>query len=219
MRHLVVLDIDDTLLHTHEVAHRKSVLTARALGLTPPTEEAFRQSFGSLSFEECLHEWHGDVSPDEYLRIYETFLPTVPYCPVDGALETMTRLREIGFGTAVLTNGPGVKTWRKLAALGIRTDDLLFVRHSGNVRTRKPSPAAFADLVAEHGVDPSCTTYVSDCPDDGTGALAAGFGFLGVLTGVWDAAAFRVAGVPDSAVLPTVRDVLPVLDTMVPVTV
>ncbi|WP_250404496.1 HAD family hydrolase [Streptomyces cellostaticus] len=207
----MIFDIDDTLLRTHPVAYRKSVLTAHALGVRPPSVRSFRRMFGRLSFEECLRNWHPQVSPEDYSHVYDSMSESVPYLPVDGARSTLDELREQGTTIAVLTNGPGVKTVRKLAALGIGTHQFAFVRHADNARHLKPHREAFVDLVSDYGVDPCGSVYVSDLPADGIGARAAGFGFIGVLTGLWSAADFHSAGIPETDVLESVRHIGQVL--------
>ncbi|MFF1442763.1 HAD family hydrolase [Streptomyces sp. NPDC058295] len=203
----MIFDVDDTLLQTHAVAYRKSVLTAQMLGLRPPSAQDFRQVFGRLTFEECLQVWHPELPPEEYSRVYESLADAVPYRPVDGARLALEELSKRGTTIAVLTNGPGHKTLRKLTALGTGTQPFAFVRHAGNARCLKPRQEAFKDLVTDYGVDPHGSVYISDLPDDGIGARAAGFGFLGVLTGLWSATDFRTAGVPDENVLESVRDI------------
>jgi phosphoglycolate phosphatase-like HAD superfamily hydrolase len=208
----VIFDVDDTLMHTHRVCYAKGILTARKLGLAPPSPAQFAACFGSLSFEQCVATWHPGLDPACYSEVYESMADQVPYEPVAGAANTVISLLERGVRVAVLTNGPGLKTWRKLAAAGVPAESLAFVRHAGNAVTLKPDPAAFTSLVTDFGVVAAQAAYVSDHPADSLGAAAAGFAFLGVCTGLWQAEDFRSADVPAERVLPDVTRVEPALD-------
>lgn len=203
----VIFDMDDTLLHTHETAFRKSVLTAQILGLKPPSAQDFRRMFGRVSFGDCLQAWHPQLGVEQYSRVYDSLTKTVPYRPISGARRTLEKLIEGGTSVAVLTNGPGHKTVRKLAALGVAEKRFAFIRHADNARHLKPRPEAFLDLVSDYAVDPRSTAYVSDFPDDGIGARAAGFGFIGVLTGLWSTSDFLATGTTEPLILESLRDI------------
>ncbi|MFI2314373.1 HAD family hydrolase [Streptomyces sp. CB00072] len=203
----IIFDVDDTLLHTHETAFRKSVLTAQTLGLDPPSAQEFHDMFGRVAFDDCLQVWHPQVTAERYSRVYDSLTERVPYQPISGARSTLEALSDGGTTVAVLTNGPGHKTIRKLAALGVAEQRFAFIRHADNARHLKPRPEAFLDLVADYAVDPRETAYVSDFPDDGIGARAAGFGFIGVLTGLWSASDFLATGTAEALILESLRDI------------
>jgi HAD superfamily hydrolase (TIGR01509 family) len=204
----VVFDVDDTLVHTHRVGLRKSQLAARALGLEPPGEEAFVAIFGRLSFEECIRVWHPAVSVARYAEVYDEQARVVPYEPVEGARETLEALLRRNVRVGVLTNGNARKTTAKLEAVGVAGSRLDFVCHADNQLSPKPDPAAFARLVAEHGVDPCATVYVTDYPDDCRASATVGIASVGVLTGIWARDDFVAAGVRPEWVLPSVAGLL-----------
>ncbi len=213
---LTIFDIDDTLLRTLPVAYAKTCRTAELMGLVPPSDERFRAVFGRLTLPECLRYWHGELDPDAWLAVYNTLRKDFPYQPMPGVADVVAALRAAGHELAILTNGPGDKTVRKLAAAGIDVDSLRFVRHADNARRLKPDVEAFTDLVSDFGVEPADSVYVSDRPEDGTAALLAGFGFVGVCTGVWTAADFRDCGLPEQVVCTDLRSVLSVVPAFAP---
>jgi HAD superfamily hydrolase (TIGR01509 family) len=100
------------------------------------------------------------------LAMAETFIVPDPYSrEVFGALE-----RE-GFGVAILSNGWNPLQQAKARRAGFGGTVLA----SEELGVQKPSPKAFAALVAELGVDPKRCFYVGDDPvSDVQGALGAG---------------------------------------------
>ena len=95
--------------------------------------------------------------------------------PIDGARETLARLRARGVPLAVLTNGWTPLQQKKIArALGDAAHGLP-VLVSDALGAIKPQPAAFDALVAKLGVSRDRAWYVGDNPaGDVAGALAAG---------------------------------------------
>lgn len=205
---LFVFDMDDTLVETFAVAYAKTRATARILGLEPPSESSFRASFGQLSFDECLQRWHGQVDRDGYLEIYDSLRDRFPYRPFAGAAPTIRNVILAGHDVAVLTNGPGNKTSLKLAAVGLEEALFRFVRHADNMSVLKPAAASFAAVHSDEAFDAASTIYISDRPHDGIGATEAGWGFIGITTGVWSRADFCRLGLPDQCVIDRIEDIL-----------
>jgi FMN phosphatase YigB (HAD superfamily) len=118
--------------------------------------------------------------------------------PVDGAPETLARLRSHGVPVAILTNGWTPLQQKKIVrALGDAAQGLT-VLVSDELGAVKPARAAFGALVAALGVPREHAWYVGDNPaGDVGGALAAG------LRAVW----FDPEGVsyPQDVPPPTLR--------------
>ena len=95
--------------------------------------------------------------------------------PIDGARETLARLRSRGVPVAILTNGWTPLQQKKIArALGDAAHGLT-VLVSDELGAVKPARAAFDALVAALGVPREHVWYVGDNPvGDVAGALAAG---------------------------------------------
>jgi putative hydrolase of the HAD superfamily len=116
--------------------------------------------------------------------------------PVAGADDLLATLRE-RYAVGLLTDGPGRAQRDKLDALGWAGErdggeddattspgdgpfDATVV--TGDLRTRKPDPAAFAALLDALGVAPAAAVYVGDHPErDVGGAAAAGLRTVQVL--------------------------------------
>jgi HAD superfamily hydrolase (TIGR01509 family) len=95
--------------------------------------------------------------------------------PIDGARETLARMRSRGVPVAILTNGWTPLQQKKIArALGDAAHGLT-VLVSDELGAVKPARAAFDALVAALGVPREHVWYVGDNPvGDVAGALAAG---------------------------------------------
>jgi 5'-nucleotidase len=138
---------------------------------------------GEMSLEAMVERFAaalgvGRVDPERWRTIcYELVDPLVK--PVDGARETLERLRGSGVPMAILTNGWTPLQQKKIVrALGDHTIERILV--SDHLHALKPARAAFDALVAALGVVPRDVWYVGDSPAvDVAGALRAG------LQGVW----------------------------------
>lgn len=133
---------------------------------------------------------HGDFSIEQAVEIFvtqrglewnesyvETFRSTALgmvdefVIPLPGVKPTIKALAERGIELAVLTNGWSPLQQRKAEAAGFRGPILV----SSEIGERKPSPAAFEQLLEALGTPPSETWYVGDDPQgDVAGAQGAG---------------------------------------------
>jgi FMN phosphatase YigB (HAD superfamily) len=179
----LVLDVDDTLVDTCGTGWRKCAETARRLGLTPPSRAAFMALYGTMTFADCVRRLHRGTDLAAYRRVYDSLARWAPPEPIGQVRRAIRDARLAGFRLAVLTNGDGPKTNRKLAALRLDTADFEFVCHSGNSPVPKPAVAAFRRLAREFGVCPRTSWYVSDQAADWKAAARAGFRTVGVVTG------------------------------------
>jgi HAD superfamily hydrolase (TIGR01662 family) len=123
-----------------------------------------------------------------------TLVHDVPYnadpdlvAPVDGARESLDRLRAAGVRVGIVTNQSGVATGSisstQLAAVHARVDALLgpfdVVRHcphapADGCSCRKPAPGLVVDACSTLGVEPEQCVVVGDIASDLQAARAAG---------------------------------------------
>lgn len=179
----LILDIDDTIVDTFTVGFAKCSGAARQMGLVPPGRDRFAALYGTVPFEECVRRLHPGVDVHAYAEAYDALSDSHPPRPIGDVRAAVTAASGAGFKLGVLTNGPGHKTVRKLAAAGLDDDEFAFVRHAGNCAVPKPAATAFANVAAEHGLDPDRCWYVSDRAADWRGAADAGFRVAGVVSG------------------------------------
>lgn len=179
----LVLDVDDTLVATFEVALAKAGEVAGLMGLPAPGARRFAQLYGRMPFADCVLRLHPGVDVDTYTAHYDSLANTFPARPLADVPALLAVAARAGVQVGILTNGPGYKTERKLDALGVRAGDFTFVRHADNSAVRKPDSRAFAALLADFAIDAGSAWYVSDAPADWDSSAAAGFGTIAVTSG------------------------------------
>ncbi|MEW2167469.1 HAD-IA family hydrolase [Streptomyces sp. NPDC007084] len=171
----VVFDVDDTLVNTFSTGVRKCARSASLLGLRAPSAAEIARSYGRVDFLTCVQTWHPGVDLDLYSRTYDSLADEIPVEPLCDFAHVVDEARSAGLAVGVLSNGPGAKTIRKLAAMGVTPEHLDFVEHAHTSPTPKPAPEAFTRLARRYELSPSHTWYVSDSPADWHGAEAAGW--------------------------------------------
>ena len=122
------------------------------------------------------------VAPDANLVLHlnKLFMDCVNDRPLvfHDAMPALTRLREQGVRTAILTNGPSDGQRRKLAATGLH-DCVDHVAIGEELGFSKPSARAFHSVVDQMKCDASDALMVGDSPElDYDAALSAGLGAL-----------------------------------------
>lgn len=178
----LVLDVDDTLVDTRRTGLAKLRSVAAELGLPALADDAFAEHYGARSFDECVARWFPGADPERVAARYDRLAPDFPPSPLCDGARVVARARSAGLRVGVLTNGPGRKTTRKLAAAGIDVTDVEFVCHADNSPVRKPDPRAFTRLSAL-GVRLDRAWYVSDAAADCRAARAVGMRSIGVAHG------------------------------------
>jgi phosphoglycolate phosphatase len=179
MFHLVVFDLDGTLIDSRrDLAASANALLA-SCGAAPLPEERVGRMVGdgAATLVARVFEARGVPAPPDalprFLAFYDKCLldHTRPYPGVDGMLDVL-RLRA---QLALLTNKPLTATRRILSGLDL-------ARHFGDGAVvggdgpfpRKPDPAGLAHLVRTAGVSPGATLLVGDSLVDWRTARAAG---------------------------------------------
>jgi HAD superfamily hydrolase (TIGR01549 family) len=201
---LLIFDLDDTLVHTHQKAYEKTAVTADSFGLSLTFEDFFK-SYGKMSFSECLNFWFGEINSTEFRRRYNTIREDFPYEPIGDVFNLLLDLsssNDIG----ILTNSTQGGTKFKLRNLGlIGATFLSFVYHNGNLIKPKPD-AAQIERIVESGYSRSDIVYIGDNVRDFEFASNGNVLFHGVLTGLTTRRDFEKAGVSSDTILNDVHD-------------
>ena len=127
-------------------------------------------------------EWEQmEYEVDEMLSRHEGFAAASAVL-IEGALETVHRIRCLGLRTAIFTNNgrPSVDKIMQHIPLAEHFD-IIQTRHESP--QPKPYPDGLWKLVSVLGVHPHETAYVGDALIDATAATRAGIEFWGVATG------------------------------------
>ena len=184
----VLFDLSGTLLDEHYI-HQGLVQLAATLrerwAIDPTvTRPGFMAAFRSVS-QECADQpfylmrdvicralgrliVNSGHSPtrNELLHLEQLFwtaaIPTAT--PTDGAIETLTRLRDVGIRTGIVSYAdiPVFEALLKLTGLAGSTDVEVC---SETARSCKPHPAIFHQALCSVGVDPTEAMFVGDTVD------------------------------------------------------
>ena len=80
MENLLIFDLDDTLVNTHEIAYIKTnYIASKYYGLNLEFS-CFKENYGKFDFNECVKKWfNGKINHDEFrhrynIIAYETFI-------------------------------------------------------------------------------------------------------------------------------------------------
>lgn len=112
------------------------------------------EAFGQPSDEASVRVWS-----ERYVELYQS-----GWRPLPDADACLARLRAMGLGLAVVTNGDGAMQRAKLERMGLqgRFDWVLI---SGEIGAAKPDPAIFERLLADSGTPAERILFVGDRPD------------------------------------------------------
>jgi len=148
-------------------------------GISSSTAKA-KEYFLSLGLSQ--REWEQMESEvDEMLSRHEGFA-AVNAALIEGALEIVHKIRNLGVRTAIYTNNGRPSVDRIMQHIPLADYfDVIQTRHESP--QPKPFPDGLWKLVSVLGVHPDETAYVGDALIDATAAKRAGIEFWGVATG------------------------------------
>jgi D-glycero-D-manno-heptose 1,7-bisphosphate phosphatase len=152
---------------------------------------------------------------------------------IDGAAEGLRRAKALGYGLFLFTNqsgiGRGMYTLEDALRCNQRMEELIglpaplfmdvcIAPEAPDQPTlyRKPSPRYLVESISRHGLDPAQCWMVGDNKADMEAAANAGVRFAAVCTGKFDAAKWRLLGVPPSQIFPTLREFVSQLESATP---
>lgn len=102
--------------------------------------------------------------------------------PIDGALEVIGQIRELGIRTAILTNNGRPAVDRIVQQISLESHfDIIQTRHESP--KPKPDPDGLLKVIKDLGLTPSEVIYVGDAMIDAVASKRAGIEFWGVATG------------------------------------
>jgi len=137
-----------------------------------------------------------ETEVDTILSQHEGFAAATA-TPIGNSLELVSKLRDAGFKTAILTNNGRPALNKIMQQIPLEeTFDIIQTRHESP--RPKPFPDGLLKVTSDLGVSPSEAVYIGDALIDGTAASRAGIEFWGVSTGetssekLYEAGASRV---------------------------
>ena len=197
----LLLDLDGTLLDTHEMIYACFEQTLEACVGRTDCRETWERTMGLPlveMFGELLREWGlATPAPAELVRSYRARLLTKDEWvrPFPGVPEVLEKLRADGVRLAIVTNKQSHMARRHLALYDLERHFEVVVGHE-QCRRGKPEPEPFLLALQQLGVPPEDAAGIGDSPHDITASRAAGLLAVGALWGVTDRAGVDAAG-PD----------------------
>ena len=180
----VIFDMDGVLVDSAEPHFRSWQLLVEENGGSV-TREQFSSTFGRQN-DDIVPILFGEVGSarcrrlaDRKEELYrELVREETPI--VDGAVDLVTSLYDLGYRLGVGSSGPPPNIELVLGAMGVR--DRISIIISGNDVTRgKPDPQVFSLAAGGLGLSPSACVVIEDAPVGIEAAKAAGAKALAVL--------------------------------------
>ncbi|MFB9328532.1 HAD family hydrolase [Paenibacillus aurantiacus] len=184
----VLFDLDNTLLNRNAAFRAYAAQLIRTYASYADDEQAERYTNwliaedrqGYTPKKQLYAEMMRTVPMRDPLTSVETLLETwfatfsAYSVTMEGAGETLHRLKASGFQLGLITNGSSRSQQAKIDQTGFRhLFDAIIV--SDEVAVKKPDPAIFAIALDQLGVSPRHAAYVGDHPaNDVDGAIRAG---------------------------------------------
>jgi HAD superfamily hydrolase (TIGR01549 family) len=174
----VLFDWDGTLVNSAEVSFRCFESVFSGYGI------AFDRAAYAATYSPNWHRTYVAVglpkerwteADDRWVQGY--CRETIPL--IEGALDTVHRLKDAGLEVGLVTSGDRVRVQRELTAHGL--DGVLGVVVCGpDTTNKKPHPEPLLRALATLGVPPTRAVYVGDSPEDIEMARNAGAWSIGI---------------------------------------
>jgi len=188
--HLVLFDLDGTLVDSVPGIHEAGVIAAVAVDAAPPDAEFVRNAIGRgidrLLHRICSGRMDGEIEPERHRAARAAFDEAYAASCLtgtrlrDGVEETLATLRDEDRRLIVATNKPRSPARLMLERLGldVRTDGLVCPEDAGVV---KPDPAFVRHAAGDVALDRML--LVGDSSIDAATAINAGIPFIAIRGG------------------------------------
>jgi HAD superfamily hydrolase (TIGR01509 family) len=176
---LVIFDLDGVLVDSFQCWWQLLNDTLEAHGKRPLKEEEFSLCWGQdveADRRRFFPDWTVERLIEHYTREFPRYAELIQ--PMEGAQETLERLKHVGKRIAVASNSPMamVEQLLDLASLRPHVDCAVGVDLVAN---GKPEPDLIEHVLREAGVSREEACFVGDSEFDALAARAAGVAFIG----------------------------------------
>lgn len=208
----VIFDVDDTLVSSFEANLIKHQMTARAMGLKPPTREQYARLYGSLGLRDIIVAMYGrGVNIRLYKqRAHEEFTNYSDFRSLGKIKKLFEQLKEKGKKVGTITNSDRIPTRLKLENLGISMDESCKSRLidsfqcADNTKVRKPNPQCFDEILQTLQMTKEEIIFIADSLHDFEAAKEGGVPFFAVLTGLTSREDFIQVGLEETFIFDNV---------------
>lgn len=123
---LLILDLDDTIIATKELAFKKTCLVALGLGLATPDWDDFFLAYKAIPYPDYIRvALKSDLPMEEIMRLYESVHKlTSGYLLLPGVWDLLFKSHEAGVPIGILTNAVSAKVPQKIAGIADLVTDV-----------------------------------------------------------------------------------------------
>ncbi len=185
----LIFDLDDTLIASFPGYVKLHQQVATDLGWRVPPEDELVH-YGPTWEATVARMWpKTDLAP--FYARFDQILESVVYPPIEGAVATLQRLRELGHRQFIVTKRSSRRLAHRLKVAGIQTEWFDGIYPSDHGPAAKPDPRCFEPVwqsIAWHPEraapgEPARAIYIGDRHEDQLVAERAGIPFVAVRSG------------------------------------
>lgn len=182
----IIFDMDGVLVDSEPAMARASVIGMKKFGIDA-NEEDFTPYLGTddqTYFGNVARKYGGDYSDEMREHIYDIYCSTAHenIIAFEGAADTVIKVRDAGYKTAIASSATVRKLLVNIEALGVPKDKLDVIICGSDVAKRKPDPEIFLTTAAKLGLAPRECLVIEDAISGVTAAKAAGMTCFAVTT-------------------------------------
>jgi HAD superfamily hydrolase (TIGR01509 family) len=195
---LLILDLDDTLIATREIAYRKTCAAAIRLFLPVPSKDLFFGIYGHYPFEECVGIMFGTTDIRRFKNEYDFFTDKINDACLPGVRSFLAVAEKLCLPICIVTNSSEKKAMRKIGATGYFHQ---YMFHADNDFAKPDARSISAVLKKYPLTPPEKIVAIGDSLNDLFPARKNGIHFVGVLTGVASREDFIANVVPEELIV------------------
>jgi len=203
----IILDVDDTLISTSNEAFNNLNRTAEVLGIRKITKEEFLKYWGHTT-EKMVSEHWPNLVMKKFRKAYNSVAYNNIYPLFEGARETLEYLKD-KYVLGILTSRSKTSLPKRFSQVNLSLDYFKFIQTEDDTEFHKPNPKVFGPILKKFndiGIKNEEILYVGDHVFDAQAALSNNIKFVGVLTGTTKKEDFINAGVKESNILNSIKD-------------
>lgn len=183
----IIVDLDDTLILTEELAFHLENEVLRQMGRPPMSRIVHQTTWGQVLWEAITQRSPG-VDAGEFRRL---FGPVMSDYALTGKIDVITEanyealqtLKAMRKQVMILTSRAHEELAHLLTPDHRLADHVLQFYYHDTMQFHKPDPRAFSEVLNDHGLVPEEAVYVGDSPSDAAASNGAGLRFVANLEG------------------------------------
>jgi len=190
----IILDVDGVLIDSNKIIIETYQKTSKKLGLRTPSDSEITKILGK-SLEEIVTILWPNSDKDLLMKEYRKFFLDLFIPPIDGAVETVKKLKELGFKLGLVSGKSKFFLEKHLREAGFDLNLFDIAIWDEATKNHKPHPEPLLFACKKLNVKPEEVLYVGDSQLDYECAKNAKVHYVSVLTGCLKEEELRKIGV------------------------